>query len=191
VYYGLGQYAKALEVYQQALAIAEETGLRLGVGTTLNNIGLVYSSLGQYAKALEVYQQALAIHKETQNQPGEGTTLNNIGAAYYRLGQYAKALGAYQQALVIAKEAQERPKEGTTLNNIGFALEAQKQTELAIVFFKQFVSTYEQIRGNLKTLPQEQQQSYTKTVEDTYRTLADLLIKQNRVLEAQQVLEGV
>jgi len=47
----------------------------------------------------------------------------------------------------------------------------------------------EGIRQDLRKLPREQQESYTQTVADTYRSLADLLLSQGRVLEAQQVLE--
>jgi CHAT domain-containing protein/Tfp pilus assembly protein PilF len=189
VYDSLGQYPKALEFYQQALAIRKEVGDKAGEGTTLNNIGSVYDKLGQYPKALEFYQQALAIHKEVGNKPMEGTTLNNIGAVYDKLGQYPKALEFYQQALAILKEIGDSSGEGGTLNNIGYLLNAQKQPELAIVFFKQSVSTYETIRQQLRVLPKEQQQSYTETIAGTYRTLADLLLKQNRILEAQQVLD--
>jgi CHAT domain-containing protein len=41
----------------------------------------------------------------------------------------------------------------------------------------------------LQQLPKEQQEAYTRKVEDTYRRLADLLLSQGRVLEAQGVLE--
>jgi CHAT domain-containing protein len=75
------------------------------------------------------------------------------------------------------------------LNNIGSVLTAQDQPELAIVFFKQSVANYEILRQNIRTLPKENQKSYTKTVESTYRSLADLLIKADRILEAQQVLD--
>jgi CHAT domain-containing protein/Tfp pilus assembly protein PilF len=189
VYDHLGQYPKALEYYQQALATIKEVGDRTGEGGTLNNIGLVYDHLGQYPKALEYYQQALAIRKEVGDRSGEGTTLNNIGEVYRSLGQYPKALEYYQQALAISKEVGDRAGEGATLNNIGYLLQAQKQPQLAIVFFKQSVSTYEEIRLQLRVLPKEQQQSYTKTVESTYRRLASLLLKQDRVIEAQQVLD--
>ncbi|MBW4520896.1 MAG: CHAT domain-containing protein [Scytolyngbya sp. HA4215-MV1] len=60
---------------------------------------------------------------------------------------------------------------------------------MAISFFKQSVSTYELIRAEARSLPQDLQDSYTQTVAGTYRYLADLLLKQNRVLEAQQVLD--
>jgi CHAT domain-containing protein/tetratricopeptide (TPR) repeat protein len=189
IYHRLGQYPRALEFYQQSLAIGKEIGDRSGEGTTLNGIGGIYDRLGQYPKALEFFQQAFAIGKEIGDRSGEGTTLNNIGLIYKSLGQYPKALEFYQQALAIGKEIGDRSGEGTTLNNIGYLLEAQKQPELAIVFLKQSVSTYEQIRGELKLLPKEQQQSYTETVAHTYRRLADLLLQQDRVLEAQQVLD--
>ncbi len=189
IYDSLGQYPKALEFYQQALAIRKDIGDRSGEGTTLNNIGLSYDSLGQYPKALEFYQQALTISKELGDRSGEGTTLNNIGVIYFRLGQYPKALEFYQQALAIRKDIGDLSGEGQSLNNIGYSLNAQKQPELATVFLKQSVSTYEAIRQDLRVLPNEQQESYTKTVANTYRKLADLLLKQDRVLEAQQILD--
>ncbi|MEP0858063.1 tetratricopeptide repeat protein [Trichocoleus sp. DQ-U1] len=184
----LNQYPKALEFYQQALAIRTKIGDQTGEGTTLNNIGGVYYNLGQYEKALELYQQALAIRRDVGDKAGEGTTLNNIGAVYYDQEQYPKALEFYQQALAIVKEIGDKPGEGLTLNNIGVLLE-EKQPELAIAFFKQSVNVTEGIRKDLRILPKEQQQSYTETVAATYRRLADLLLKQNRVLEAQRVLD--
>lgn len=45
------------------------------------------------------------------------------------------------------------------------------------------------MRASLGTLPADLQQSYTDSVADTYCTLADLLLQQNRVLEAQRVLD--
>ncbi len=189
VYRKLGQYPKALEFYQQALAISTQIGDKAGEGNTLSNIGVVYHNLGQYPKALEFYQQALVIRREIGDKAGEGTTLDNIGTVYNYLGQYPKALEFYQQALAIRKEIGDKAGEGTTLNNIGFLLEAQKQPELAIVFFKQSVNVTEAIRQDLRVLPKEQQQSYTETVAGTYRRLADLLLKQKRVLEAQRILD--
>ncbi|MEW6492205.1 MAG: tetratricopeptide repeat protein [Cyanobacteriota bacterium] len=189
VYWDLGQYSKALELFQQALAIRTDIGDKAGKGETLNNIGAVYDKLGQYPKAVDFFQQALTIAREIGDKAGEGGTLNNIGAVYDKLGQYPKAVDFFQQALAIAKEIGDKVGEGTTLNNIGFLLDAQNQPELAIVFFKQSINVTEGIRRDLRVLPKEQQQSYTETVADTYRRLADLLLQQDRVLEAQRVLD--
>jgi CHAT domain-containing protein/tetratricopeptide (TPR) repeat protein len=189
VYYYQAKYAEALKFYQQSLVLRRATGDREGEGTTLNNIGSIHDSLGQDPKALEFYQQSLAIAKQTGDRSGEGITLNNIGGIYDSLGQYAKALEFYQQSLAIAKQTGDRSGEGNTLNNIGLMLNAQKQPEMAIVFLKQSVSTWEKIREELRILPKEQQKIYTETVASTYRRLADILLQQDRVLEAQQVLD--
>jgi CHAT domain-containing protein/tetratricopeptide (TPR) repeat protein len=189
IYSNNRQYDEAFKFYQQALAISKSIGDRSGEGTTFNNIGLIYSRSGEHRKALESYQQSLAISMSMGNRFDEGATLNNIGLIYSRSGKHRKALEFYQQSLVIRKEIGDRSGEGTTLNNIGSLLEAQKQTALAIVFLKQSVSTYEQIRGDLKVLPLNQQKSYTDTIAGVYRRLADLLLQQDRVLEAQQILD--
>ncbi|MEJ6483807.1 tetratricopeptide repeat protein [Nostoc punctiforme UO1] len=185
----LGQYAKAIQFYQQSLAIKRDIGDRNGESSSLNNLGNAYSSLGQYAKAIQFYQQSLVISRDIGDRNGESNSLMGLGNAYSSLGQYAKAIEFYQQSLAIKRDIGDREGEALTLANIGLTLEEQKQLELAIVFYKQSVNVREGIRQDIRTLPREQQESYTQTVADTYRSLADLLLSQGRVLEAQQVLE--
>ena len=189
VYRNLGQYQPALEAFQQAIAIRQEVGDRRGEGATLNNIGAVYGNLGRYESALNAYEQALAIRQETGDRAGEGNTLNNIGVVHRNLGQYQPALNTFQQALAIRQEIGDRAGKGHTLNNIGYTVEALEQPELAILFLKQSVNQYEELRSEISGLSAEQQQSFTGTIESTYRKLADLLLQQNRILEAQRVLD--
>jgi CHAT domain-containing protein len=120
---------------------------------------------------------------------GEARSLMNLGEAYRNLGQYPKAIEYYQQSLAIFKEIGDREAEGINLSNLGASYEAQNQPELAIVFYKQSVIVREGIRQDIRVLEKELQQSYTETVAGTYRNLADLLLSQDRIFEAQQVLE--
>jgi CHAT domain-containing protein/Tfp pilus assembly protein PilF len=185
----LGEYPKAIEFYQQSLAIQREIGNRNGFASSLMALGSAYGSLGEYPKAIEFYQQSLAIKREIGDRKEVANSLNNLGNAYANLGQYPKAIEFHQQSLGIAREIGNREGESIFLSNIGLTREKQQQPELAIVFYKQSVNITEGIRQDLRKLPREQQESYTQTVADTYRSLADLLISQGRLLEAQQVLE--
>ncbi len=189
VYDSLNQHLKALDFYQQALNVRREIGDLAGEGTTLNNIGLVYDSLDQHSKALEFLNQSLAIFVKLGKRAGEGSTLHSLGLVYEHLGEYPQALNFYQRSLSTAREIGDLIVQRMTLSGIGSLLEKQNQPELAIVFYKQSVNISEAIRQNLRVLPFEQQQSFTQTVADTYRRLADLLLKQDRVLEAQRVLD--
>ncbi|BAZ33735.1 hypothetical protein NIES4074_62490 (plasmid) [Cylindrospermum sp. NIES-4074] len=188
-YRNLGQYPKAIEFCQQSLAIFREIGDRNGEAKPLNNLGIAYESLGQYPKAIEFYQQSLAIFRDIGDRNGEAISLGNLGSAYKSLGQNPKAIEFYQQSLAIQREIGDIEGQGSNLYNIGLTLQKQQQPELAIVFYKQSVNVREGIRQDLRKLPREQQESYTQTVADDYRSLADLLISQGRLLEAQQVLE--
>jgi CHAT domain-containing protein len=71
---------------------------------------------------------------------------------------------------------------------LGAAL-TEQEPELAIVFYKQSVNVAESIRDDNRKLSRDLQTSYTETVAGTYRRLADLLLEQGRIGEAQQVLE--
>ncbi len=184
VYKELGQHEKALQYLQEALAIGESDEHNI-----LNYIGEVYSQVGKYSKAIEFYQKALEHHPIAGDHNADGFILNNIGSVHSRMGDYAQALESYRKALVIFKELNDRPGERTTLSNIGSLLEKQNQPELAIVFYKQAVNITETIRQGLRELTLQEQEAYTKTIASTYRSLADLLLQQNRVLEAQQVLD--
>ncbi len=184
-----GEKQKALDLYTQVLPLRRAVGDRSGEATTFNNMGNVYSSLGNKQKALELYEQSLMLCRAVSNRLGEATALNNIGLIHSTLGNSQKALESYQQALPLRRLVGDRDGEATTLNNIGLLFRQQNQLEQAIAFYKQSVSTYETLRNDIKSLSRSQQVSYTQTISYTYRNLASLLIQQNRLSEAQQVLE--
>jgi len=188
-YFSLGEYQQAIDLYEQRLAIAREIGDRRGEGNALGNLGLAYSDLGQYQPAIDLYEQALVILREIGDRRGEGNTLGNLGNAYANLGQYPQAIDLYEQVLVITREIGDRGGEGITLGNLGRLLNGQDQPELAIVFLKASVEVRESIRGDIRGLDTDLQQSFTDTVAGTYRLLADLLLEEGRIPEAQQVLD--
>jgi tetratricopeptide (TPR) repeat protein len=188
-YSQLENYEQALDFYQQALAIRKSIGHQAGAAVTLNNIGFIENKLGQQSQALKSLEEALTIFQQIGDRAGAGNALDSLGTVYKSLGKYDTALKIYQQSLAIQREAKAQPGERLTLSNIGTLLEKQNQPELAIVFYKEAVNITEAIRQDLRKLTIEEQKAYTETVASTYRSLADLLLSQGRILEAQQVLE--
>ncbi|MEO1592477.1 MAG: CHAT domain-containing protein, partial [Cyanobacteria bacterium J06632_22] len=109
--------------------------------------------------------------------------------AYDSLGQYERAIQSYQSALTTFQDIGDRTSEGITLANIAHLLKEQDQPELAILFYKRSLNVRETIRGDIRGLSTDLQQSFTDTIADDYRALADLLLQQNRIPEAQRVLD--
>jgi CHAT domain-containing protein len=63
-----------------------------------------------------------------------------------------------------------------------------RKPRLAIFYGKQSVNAFQEIRRGIQKLDKQTQQAFLQDNEDAYRTLADLLIAQGRLSEAQQVL---
>lgn len=188
-YDALGKYEKAIQYHLQGLAINRELKNRQGESGLLINLGLAYHALEKYSKAAEYYLQSLVIKRELKDKQGEGVALSNLGRAYLALGNRDQAIEYYLQGLAIARETKDRQGEAIDLNNLGAVSYQQNQPELAILFYKQSVNVRESIRNDIKNLDKATQQSYAISISGTYRRLADVLLRQNRVMEALQVLD--
>ncbi len=183
------QYKNAIKAYQHALNIYDKAGNRYEIGRTLNNLSVVYYHSKNYSKALISSKQAVLITKELNDRRFEGRALDSLGRIYHALKQDDKAISTYRQSLAISREIGDRDAERIVLSSIGDLFSEQNQPELAIIFYKQSVNVTESIRKGIQQLSKEQQASYVDTVSDTYRRLADLLLAQGRLAEAQRVLE--
>jgi CHAT domain-containing protein/Tfp pilus assembly protein PilF len=186
-YNDLGEYQKALSYFTQALPLYL-AGNFIDRSMTLNNIGLAYYALGEPQKALDYYAQALALTRDDEDRGHVARTFTNIGKAYYSLGEYQKALDYFTQALPVSHSVGDRDAEAKELDNLMQAYRALNNCRLAIFYGKQAVNVYQQLRSNVKGLDKSVQKTYLRTVERTYRDLAELLIIQGRFAEAQQVL---
>jgi tetratricopeptide (TPR) repeat protein len=187
VYSDLGQQQKALEYYNQALPIMRQVGNRGGEAATLNNIGYVYSDLGQKQKALEYCNQTLQLYRLVGDRAGEATALNDIGALYSDLGEEQEALENFNQALLIATTVHNPLVEALIFHNLMRKQQAT-QPSLSIFYGKQAVDLLQQVRSNIQGLDQELQKSFLTSKEGAYRDLANLLIDQGRLPEAQEII---
>ncbi|ASC70415.1 tetratricopeptide repeat domain protein [Halomicronema hongdechloris C2206] len=179
---------QALQAYEHALAIDRAIGDVAGESYDLQRIGFVQERLGNYAAAESSFKQALEIQQRIGAQGRMATSWLGLGVIAAAQNQ-PEALDWLQQALLRYRDLGARPNQAQTLAEIGQILAQQEQPELAIVFLKEAVEVQESIRGQLGGLDPELQQSYTRTIADDYRLLADLLLQQNRIPEAQQVLD--
>ena len=187
-YFLTGRYEKAIEYYEPALQIAREVRDRQAETRALNNLGVVYSNQNRHEKALEYYRQALGVAREVKSRIAEGNTLSNLGQSYRSLNRLDEAVRSHEQAVFIAREVKAKDKEANALEGLMLDWKARNQSRLAIFYGKQAVNVYQEIRSNIQGLDRELQQSFIQSNEGTYRTLADLLISQGRLPEAEQVI---
>lgn len=135
------------------------------------------------------YQRKADCFRKIGAKGQETTAQIEAGTVCFEQGNYSCALESFNQALAISQEIKVREREAEILRRIATIFYHQNRIELAIVFLKKSVSIYESIRAESVSLPSELKNTYIQQVSPTYRDLADLLLSEERVLEAQQVLE--
>ncbi|MGP8253581.1 MAG: CHAT domain-containing tetratricopeptide repeat protein [Terracidiphilus sp.] len=187
-YSELAENEKALDFLNQALPILQETGDRDAEANALNIMGVVFFGLGERQKALDHFNQALTLLRDVGDRQYEAEALGNIGDVYRDQKKLEQAFRSYDQALALAAAVGDRIVEA----NIFYSLmlnEQSRKPALAIYYGKQAVNLLQEVRGNIEGLDKELQKSFLASKGDCYHDLANLLIDEGRLPEAQQVLD--
>ena len=184
----VGRHEQAIGYYQQALVIAREVKNPSAEARALGSLSIAYTALARYDEAIAVNERSLALFRAVGNQADEAATLVSLGEVHAALKRYEKAIEYYQMALPITRTVKNKTGEGLVLGDLMFAWN-QSESAVAIMYGKQAVNVFQEVRGDLKALDTAFQDSYLKSHEETYRTLADLLISAGRLAEAEKVLE--
>ncbi len=184
-----GDTAQALATYEQALTLTAYTDTVPQRQTALTRIGGIYHLQGRYSDAIAAYELALSLSQQRERLADEATLWQNLGLSYVRLGDATAAIDALQQAATLYDVLGYRGLQGESLSNIAQLLQEQNQPAMAIALYKESINVLEEVRADLRLLPLELQSTFPQTFAGTYRALADLLLTQNRVEEARQVLD--
>jgi tetratricopeptide (TPR) repeat protein len=116
-HFELGQIDKAIDYYNQAMAVAQESVMQRHV-----LVGLAMSTLriGDFDHASEYYEQALQLSprslspQDTLSHSGETMLLMDLAKGYYRRGDIAKAIKSMEAAAAYAadlRDIQDTPGE--------------------------------------------------------------------------------
>ncbi|HEX8473213.1 MAG TPA: CHAT domain-containing protein [Pyrinomonadaceae bacterium] len=188
-FFNLEQPTTAAQFYDRALALHRELRDDAQEANTLTKKCLVESVLRRFDRALADCERALALHRAVRNRLGEGRTLDVFGRTARAQGKHREAVAYLQRSLRIAREINARARGANTLAELMMTWKALGETRLAIFYGKLAVNAYQEIRSNIQRLDPETQRAFIDSKQDAYRTLAGLLISQERFGEAQQVLD--
>jgi CHAT domain-containing protein/Flp pilus assembly protein TadD len=182
------QNLEDLDSVKRDLEFFKKSGNRSFEASSYSVLGHIYSERQDYAQSLISFEQALKIYTEIGDRNAMANILFDIGLQNALSNQNLPAYYAYQKSLAVYRELGNRNQESEVLSSLGLVFKFN-QPELAIAFYKQSVNVTESIRKELKVLPKNQQQAFQQKIAGTYRSLADLLLRQGRVMEALQVLD--
>jgi CHAT domain-containing protein len=193
LYFEMGRLEDALSLHRRALRIREQVLPPDDHATahSFMGVGLTLVALDRYAEAEPVARRALALFEKTFGPLHPRTLLNlwSLARLYARTGRYAEAeplvvAGLQRTSITDVPEMRWRFQEA--YSNL---FRRRNQPSTAIYFGKQAVNTLQSLRANLSALDRDLQKAFVTGEKITvYRGLADLMIEEGRLPEAQQVL---
>ena len=143
IYFELGEYGTACDVYKHGLQI-ERAVLPYtdpNVLITLSNIGRTSQMTGDLATALRAQQEVLAIQKITLTCPLHrdiASTLTDMGLTCFLMRKYDDAFELYQEALGVHRElsnGNDDPEVAALLYSVGLSLLKSGAYRLALSNF--------------------------------------------------------
>jgi tetratricopeptide (TPR) repeat protein/class 3 adenylate cyclase len=145
-YHSVGDYDKAMDIYNSALGQAEDLGDKVAIGDALVGIGHIHNYRGEDDQAYDYYKRVLVIVEELRDMARIGRTLIDIGNLYEKKGDNDEALDFYQRALIIDEELGN--KNSITINNIAIIYAKRGDIDQALDYFNRSLAISEELNDN-------------------------------------------
>ena len=114
--------------------------------------------------------------------------MTRIGSVYFDLKDKQKALSYYCDALPLARAVGDKRAEASTLHSLMLLWDSLGKRRMAIFMGKLAIMTFQQVRNENQDLSSELQRSLLYNLENSYRSLAELLIEEGQFEQAIEVL---
>jgi len=114
-----GDYAEALELGKQCLAVYQSLSEPTGLISALGGLCVTAIALKDFEAAIRYGRESCRLAEEAGDRLRYGSALNNIGLALRCLGRIDEAGTTFAAALENCREIGDRRGEGATLSNLG------------------------------------------------------------------------
>jgi non-specific serine/threonine protein kinase len=120
-----GDYAAAIPLYKQSLAVFRELNDSRGIASTLGELGNVARLQGDYDHASDLYLESLAAYCRSGDEAGVAATRNELGNVAQMRGDTDLALELHRHALALYRSLGDSRGVAYVLTNLGVAARYQ------------------------------------------------------------------
>lgn len=172
----LGRLEAAIDIYQQALELAEKAQAIRSMAVDKVQLAYVHFLQEDYQAALAAYTEAKDLFSQLNEPPTLARILHQVGMVYSEMQAFEQAEQAYRQALAIFTRLDDRAGAANSLSQLGNLYGSLGKLEPAVMFYRQAADSYTQLGD--------------KHYEGMVRSsLASSLIQLHRYTEARRELQ--
>ncbi len=113
-----GDYAEAVTLSEESLAIAQSLDDTSGVAAALFNLATVRQHTGDFTGARAQYEEVLVLQMEQGDRQAVAGVLNNLGTLAWEQGNYVDAAAHFEESLALRRDLGDRRGEALSLNSL-------------------------------------------------------------------------
>ena len=185
----LKEYDKAIKFLDLAIPMLRELELFDGVAISNYYYGIILRERGNMENAVIRHKESVELTRRFKIKKYEARSLYELGMDYLALNKLEDATENFNRAFDTADSIKVLDNRARALEGLMEVWKRRKNNSLAVLYGKQAVNTYQEIRANIKKLDKSSQKTFADSVEYVYRNLSDILISEGRLSEAQAVLD--
>lgn len=174
--YGKGQTFEGIHYLKKALDNHRSEGLKAAANKTEYNIGFFYGNSSVYDSALFHYNEVIDRNEELSTMVRLHESYNNAGLTYFYKGEYALSAKYLTEGIRLKEQTGETKEIHHGYANLGITFLNLGEWERAKSYYNKAMVTFVKM-GNKDAMA------------NTYRSLTEVLIKQDSLQEAERALQ--
>jgi len=131
--------------HRLALRIAEQSQHKLGIATSLSNIGATHRSRNELKPALEFFQKSLLLAQAVSEKGLVATLLGNVGEIYRQQGRWSQSLEYHHKSLKAFEELENNSGIATALGQVGLVYKLQGDLTQATDYLRRSLKLHEEL----------------------------------------------
>lgn len=159
-YYELGQYERALTVFDtvetELLAHKDERGL----GSVYNNLGQLYTDMGDYEKAIDYFEKSMVYKRKVDDVIGQSDLKRNYAEALRKSGKLQEGLEKLREGLKLVENLDANMQVANIYEEFAMNYEAKGDIDKAYKFFKQYAA----LKDSIETSQQQEKLAKFQTM---------------------------
>lgn len=183
-----GEYATKFKISKDINDRLEERNLDAFVGIDLYYYGTILREIGKTQEAIKYHRESVQVLNQVKFRKFESRARVELGLDYIALNKLELAEEEFTKAYQLSKSIKARDEQIVALDGL-MRTWTVRDRNLAIIYGKQSVNLLQTARSELEKIGKNFASEFVKDNENTYRSLANLLITDGRLREAQIVLE--
>jgi CHAT domain-containing protein/Tfp pilus assembly protein PilF len=184
------RYESALKYFEKSRVVREQLGNKSGVGSVFFSIAGTYELMGRLKEAFQYYQKTLAAFEELNMKPRAAEALLGLSKVSFSQKDYDQSERFADRAFELIRQLEFPDLMSSVLTQQAKILLHKRDFKKAEQRLLQAIEMVESLRQQVAGAEIASQQFLTSREEPFY-LMVDLLVEQNREVEAFQYVERI